>query len=264
MAPARSHHAAAWTARVSALSGWRSSSAASAAPIAAGDGAPAGAARAARSGRCCEVLDAADAAAGAAGDRAAAREMRRACRSPASATLTRAASPSTLDLDGADFLERSTMPSVSEKPAAKSSRSAGVPIMTANGWPPKAISTGVSTATRADKGPTGRRRSGRRGRGGDRAALASVREVAPRLRGRPPAAGDHPSHGGSEPRLRQRHHSAAVAPHAAQREGLLAVALLPVGKMVGAPHLHRRHLVFRAVGRPVGISVVTTLAPVLG
>src|SRR5690349_17918540 len=39
----------------------------------------------------------------------------------------------------------------------------------------------------------------------------------------------------------------------AQRDVLLAVALLPFRIIVRPPHLDRGHLVFRAVGRPVGI-----------
>src|SRR5579872_1727290 len=40
---------------------------------------------------------------------------------------------------------------------------------------------------------------------------------------------------------------------APQREAFLAIALLPIGEMIGAPDLHGRDLVFRTIGRPVGI-----------
>src|SRR5579884_3090940 len=40
---------------------------------------------------------------------------------------------------------------------------------------------------------------------------------------------------------------------APQREAFFAVALLPIGKMVGAPDLNRGHLVFRTIRRPVGV-----------
>src|SRR5665213_814573 len=44
-----------------------------------------------------------------------------------------------------------------------------------------------------------------------------------------------------------------LAADAPPRHAGLAVPLLPVGQTVGAPDLHRRHLVFRAVGRPVAV-----------
>ena len=113
---------------------------------------------------------------------------------------------------------RST-PSVSAKPWAKSSRSAGVAIITACVVPLKTSATGTSSGS------------------------ARVTARAP---SRPTA---RPG------RLRHRRapaHSAAGR-IAARLRGLRGVVLLPVGRPVRRRHLHRRHLVFRAVRRPVGI-----------
>ncbi len=81
-------------------------------------------------GRCSKVLDAAEAAAGAPRDGAAAREM-----GVQAFAGQRHVDARRVILDARSMArissKRSTIPSVSEKPAAKSSRSAGVPIITA-------------------------------------------------------------------------------------------------------------------------------------
>ena len=159
-APARSARRArtrrrACTARVSALSGWRRSSSASAAPIAAGSIAGLGRGGAARRGHLGDVLDAAEAAAGAPAHRALARQMR----------LQLFAGQRDRDPPAVGAPHRSRRRGC-PRPAPRSPRSArshrrsprgrsGVAIITAKGEPPMTICTGASTATaRVSGGPT--------------------------------------------------------------------------------------------------------------
>ena len=141
----------------------------------------------------------------------------------------------------------STMPSLSEKPSAKSSRSCGVASITACEMPLYCSATGTSSATQS---PAWRRLPLRQasvctGKAPARSpywamrtawswvSMASVSITSPRHQ-----------------RVR-----ACAAP--LQQLELLAVELavvaLPLRGLRHRHHLHRRHLVLGAVGRPVGV-----------
>jgi hypothetical protein len=116
-----------------------------------------------------------------------------------------------------------TMPSVSEKPSAKSSKSAGDAIITAWVVPAKENATGVSSGTMRFPAamPLGRRASREIWLRGGRMRME---------------------------RLLRRFQMPGNAPAFAR---LPIVFGLPFRRSVRRADLHRSHLVFRAVGRPV-------------